>query len=96
MNDQLHILLVDDNPEDRALVIRELRRNFPNLRINQITDAKHFARALESGQGDLAITDYQLRWSDGLACSGRSRPAGPSVRSSCSPAPAAKRWRSKQ
>ena len=47
MNDPLHILLVDDNPEDRALVIRELRRNFPNLQINQITDAKHFARALE-------------------------------------------------
>jgi len=67
MNDQLHILLVDDNPEDRALFIRELRRDFPNLQINQITDAKHFARALESDKGDLVITDYQLRWSDGLA-----------------------------
>ncbi len=67
MNDQLNILLVDDNPEDRALVIRELRRDFPNLLINQIADANHFARALESGEGDLVITDYQLRWSDGLA-----------------------------
>ena len=67
MNDQLHILLVDDNPEDRALVIRELRRDFPNLQINQITDANQFARALESDKGDLVITDYQLRWSDGLA-----------------------------
>jgi len=67
MNDQLNILLVDDNPEDRALVIRELRRDFDNLRVNQVTDAKHFAQALESGYGDLVITDYQLRWSDGLA-----------------------------
>jgi PAS domain S-box-containing protein len=67
MNDQLHVLLVDDNPEDRALVIRELRRNFPNFQITQITDAKHFARVLESGKGDLVITDYELRWSDGLA-----------------------------
>ena len=67
MNDQLHILLVDDNPEDRALVIRELRRDFPNLQINQITDANQFARALESDKGGLVITDYQLRWSDGLA-----------------------------
>src|SRR5438034_1998575 len=67
MNDPLHILLVDDNPEDRALIIRELRRDFPNVQINQVTDAKHFARALESGNGDLVITDYQLRWSDGLA-----------------------------
>ena len=67
MNDQLHILLVDDNPEDRALVIRELRRDFPNLQIDQITDANQFARALESDKGGLVITDYQLRWSDGLA-----------------------------
>ncbi len=67
MNDQLSILLVDDNPEDRALVIRELRRDFANLRIDQVTDAKHFTQALESGNGDLVITDYQLRWSDGLA-----------------------------
>ena len=67
MNSQLHILLVDDNPEDRALVIRALRRDFPNLQINQVTDAKQFAHTLESGNGDLVITDYQLRWSDGLA-----------------------------
>src|SRR5882672_2972980 len=67
MNDEIRVLLVDDNPEDRVLVIRELRRDFAKLQINQVTDAKHFARALESGQGDLAITDYQLRWSDGLA-----------------------------
>src|SRR6266545_2795554 len=67
MNSQLHILLVDDNPEDRALVIRELRRDFPGFQINQVTDAKQLARTLESGNVDLVITDYQLRWSDGLA-----------------------------
>src|SRR6266567_329152 len=65
--EQLHILLVDDNPEDRALAIRELRRHFPNLQIAQITDAKNFTRALEAEHRDLVITDYQLRWSDGLA-----------------------------
>jgi len=67
MNDRLHVLLVDDNPEDRVLVIRELQRDFANLYISQVTDANHFARELESGKGDLVITDYQLRWSDGLA-----------------------------
>src|SRR5438876_183377 len=67
MNDEIRVLLVDDNPEDRVLVIRELRRGFANLQINQVTDAKHFARALESGKGDLVITDYRLRWSEGLA-----------------------------
>ena len=66
MNDPLHILLVDDNPEDRALVIRVLRRDFPNLQVKQVTDLKQFTGALETGC-DLVITDYQLRWSDGLA-----------------------------
>src|SRR5207244_12842892 len=67
MNDEIRVLLVDDNPEDRVLVIRELRRDFANLQINQVTDAKHFARALESGKGDLVITEYRLEWSDGRA-----------------------------
>jgi len=65
-SDRLHLLLVDDNPEDRALAIRELRRNFPELQITEVTEAKHFASALDSDHCDLVITDYQLRWTDGL------------------------------
>ena len=67
MNDLLRILLIDDNPDDRLLVIRELRREFPDLQVEQITEAEGFAQALEAGDFDLMITDYQLRWSDGLA-----------------------------
>src|SRR2546426_10676226 len=67
MTDRLHVLVVDDNPDDRALAIRELRRDFPDLETNQIADPKSFAMALESGSCDLVITDYQLRWTDGLA-----------------------------
>ena len=67
MKDPLHILLVDDNPEDRALATRELRRGFHNLKIDQITDAKSFTLALESRGYDFVVTDYQLRWTDGLA-----------------------------
>jgi DNA-binding NarL/FixJ family response regulator len=67
MNDYLRILLIDDNPDDRALVIRELRREFPDLQVQQIIEAKGFAQALGEGDFDLVITDYQLRWTDGLA-----------------------------
>lgn len=67
MDDVLSILLVDDNPDDRALVARELQREFPGVRVQQIIDAKGMERVLEAGDFDLVITDYQLRWTDGLA-----------------------------
>ncbi len=62
----LRILLIDDNPQDRLLAIRALEREFPTLQIKEIIKAEELALALEAGQFDLAITDYQLRWSDGL------------------------------
>jgi len=66
MTNPLRILLIDDNPDDRALVIRELRKDFPGLQVEQITEASGLAQALEAGNFDLVITDYQLHWTDGL------------------------------
>ena len=63
----LRILLIDDNPLDRLLVIRVLERQFPNLQIQEVANVDNFSLALEGGQFDLVITDYQLRWSNGLA-----------------------------
>ena len=33
MSDRLHVLIVDDNPQDRALVIRELRKELAKQKI---------------------------------------------------------------
>lgn len=66
-NSVLRILLIDDNPDDRSLVIRELRREFPNVQVTQIIEDQGFSRELEEGNFDVVITDYQLRWTDGLA-----------------------------
>src|SRR5262245_7244902 len=66
MIDTLHLVLVDDNPDDRALVIRELRREFPALEVVQVTDHASFGQALGQGTYDLVITDYQLQWTTGL------------------------------
>jgi PAS domain S-box-containing protein len=59
-------MLIDDNPDDRILVVRELRRNFNEVQIEQVADVEGFNRALKSSGFDLVITDYQLRWTDGL------------------------------
>ncbi|MFN6570430.1 response regulator [Dendronalium sp. ChiSLP03b] len=62
----LRILLIDDNPNDRLIAVRQLKREFADLKVEQVAIADELAQALERGQFDLVITDYQLRWSNGL------------------------------
>jgi len=63
----LRILLIDDNPQDRLLAIRALEKEFPTLQVQEVVKADDLTLVLETGQFDLVITDYQLRWSDGLS-----------------------------
>ncbi|NJR58008.1 MAG: response regulator [Cyanobacteria bacterium CRU_2_1] len=63
----LRILLIDDNPHDRRLVIHALEQAFPGLEFQEIIQATDFEQALEAGQFDLVVTDSQLRWTDGLS-----------------------------
>lgn len=60
------LLLIDDSPDDRVLIRRELSHEFPDIDIEEIIEAKGFNQALNTGHFDLVITDYQLRWNDGL------------------------------
>ncbi|MDZ8187819.1 MAG: response regulator [Nostoc sp. ChiSLP02] len=62
----LRLLLIDDNPNDRLLAIRQLEREFSDLQVEQVATAQDFARALERGEFNLVVTDYQLRWSNGI------------------------------
>lgn len=66
MNHSLRVLLVDDNPDDRLLALRALQRDLPDIRATEITDEAALQKALGAGGFDLVITDFQLRWSDGL------------------------------
>ena len=63
----LRVLLLDDTPGGHGIVMRSLRQRFPGLRVEQIVDAESLGRSLEAGDFDLVITEYQLRWTDGLA-----------------------------
>jgi len=66
MDDYLKILIVDDNPDDRALARREIDREFPNCEFRQAITAKELTQLVASTRFDLVVTDYQLRWSDGI------------------------------
>lgn len=66
MIQNLRILLLDDNADDRLLAIRELKQGISHLQVHEIAEAQGLEPALEAGGFDLVITDYQLRWSNGL------------------------------
>jgi two-component system CheB/CheR fusion protein len=61
------VLLIDDSPDDRALVARELRRSFDDVEIMQAGTPETLAEALAHGGFDVTITDYRLRFSDGIS-----------------------------
>ncbi len=62
----LRFLIIDDNPDDRKMAGRELRKEFKDLECREIFSREQFAQALDEGGFDLVITDYQLRWGTGI------------------------------
>ena len=60
------ILLIDDERSIRDLVVRQLATELPDIEVIPIGDPETQQRAIEAGDFDLVITDYQLEWSDGL------------------------------
>jgi two-component system, NtrC family, sensor kinase len=67
MSSPLRILLIDDNPVDRARIIEELSRGFADLQVQQVSNEREYAGAMEAGVFDLVLCDYLLPWTDGLA-----------------------------
>lgn len=59
-------LIIDDNPSDRALALREIKKLFPGLKYWEIIDETNFSQALKARKFNLVVTDYRLRWTTGL------------------------------
>jgi signal transduction histidine kinase len=60
------ILIVDDNPQDRVLARRALAAEFSDLSVVEVRNQTELDAALADGKFDVVVTDYQLRWTDGL------------------------------
>jgi PAS domain S-box-containing protein len=75
----LRILLIDDSPDDRTLIARELCRHFPKCAISEISGQTELNAALSKRAADLVITDYELYWSDGLRVIQRIKENWPDV-----------------
>ncbi len=60
------VLVVDDNPSDRALARRTLAQEFAPLEVEEVFTPRGLEVALAGGGFDVVVTDYQLGWGDGL------------------------------
>lgn len=75
----VRILLIDDNPDDRALAARGLRLRFPGCVLQTVGSEKELEQALAVEECDLVITDYHLPWTDGLKILHRVRQRYPGI-----------------
>lgn len=66
-------LIADDDRDSRVLVIRALRRAFPELVTVEISDEASLVAALEGPAPEMAVTDLDLHWTDGLSLFQRLR-----------------------
>lgn len=73
----MRILHVDDNPDDRALVGRELRRDWTGAEILAVGEPGGLEAALAGGELDVAILDFSLGWGDGVGVLERIRGVQP-------------------
>lgn len=62
----MRFLLIDDNPADRELARRLLASTYPEASFVEVRSREELEAALKGFTFDLVVTDYQLRWSDGL------------------------------
>jgi two-component system CheB/CheR fusion protein len=80
MSDALNVLLVDDNPDDRILVLREIHKVLADVVADEVGEQSAMEDLLASNRHwDIAITDYQLRWSTGLELFHRLRARQPEL-----------------
>ena len=66
MNHTLRILILDDSPEDAALIVRQLEPEF-STSYERVETAESLAEALDKGGWDLVVSDYLMPRISGLA-----------------------------
>ncbi|MGF9757048.1 histidine kinase dimerization/phosphoacceptor domain -containing protein [Microvirga sp. 0TCS3.31] len=73
----MRILFVDDDPDTRALAIRAVAQEFPDADIREAADLSGLDDLLREQAPDILVTDFDLRWSDGIAVFDRVKAVNP-------------------
>ncbi len=73
----MRIVLVDDDPGDRALVAHHLRTRFPEVETPEVDGPEAWRRVLAGDPPAAVVTDYRIGWTDGLRVLDEARAAWP-------------------
>jgi signal transduction histidine kinase/CheY-like chemotaxis protein len=76
MTTPLRVLLVEDNPDDKMLVERELRRGGFEVHSQRVESAEELRAALKHGEWDIILSDYCLPGFDAPSALGILRDSG--------------------
>ncbi len=63
----IRILLVEDNPDDRLLIMRGIKKGLASSIILEAHKQRHLSEAIDKGNFDIVITDYNLGWTNGIS-----------------------------
>ena len=67
LSDDLHILLIDPDDDDRTLTATLLRGRFAMARIETVATAAALATSLARGGFDVVVAEYRIPWIEGPA-----------------------------
>src|SRR3954470_16007867 len=63
----MRVLVIDDNPDHRELVVAKIRKVYPDAEYVEAIRQSMLDEILRRGDPvDLVLTDYRLQWSNGL------------------------------
>jgi PAS domain S-box-containing protein len=62
----LQFLIIDDDLESQKRLLRTLRTEFPGAALHAIASQQDLDAALAQHLFDVVVTEYQLKWTDGL------------------------------
>jgi signal transduction histidine kinase len=62
----LRVLIIDDDPDELKRLVWRLRRGFPGAVLHEIAGKQDLDETIAQHPFDVVVSEYQLKWSDGL------------------------------
>lgn len=63
----IRVMVIEDEPNDRWLIEREISRAMPEAKISMVTSAGSLETVLQECRCDAVVLDFSLGWGDGIS-----------------------------